>query len=416
MKFQCDKCSTVYAVPDEKVRGKRLRIKCKRCGAPVILEGPPNDGPSASVRVPSRADGASPEGPAGSRPLAGQRTQVGGLQAPGPLRGSPIRPLHATQIGIGDALPRPPPVPKLGAAERWTVAISRDDPRKMTTEEVVQAFQKKMIGPKTLIWKKGMEQWQTPFDIPLIALALKSAGVSPPGTPGFNDEDEATRLHNPGAQGPLSGPSSPGAAAGALPKPVAPPPDPDAFSDDETTTVLEPDRARQLLSDGAMHPSERPPDSSDDEEITHVLDPGDAHRLLAPLTGGAESEKPEGGDEEEGTDGRHVTAAAAEGLRGTSASAEPSVVVSENSARGGAGKADAERPDAAKPAPMAVANHRVNPVHVAIQNEPTRIVRVQRKQKRLGLLVGIIVIVTSSAAGGFFAARFLTPAPPATRR
>jgi hypothetical protein len=78
--------------------------------------------------------------------------------------------------------------------------------------------------------------------------------------------------------------------------------------------------------------------------------------------------------------------------------------------------ADAEPSDAAKLAPMTVANHRVNPVHIAIQNEPTRIVRVQRKQKRIGLLVGIIVIVTSSAAGGFFAARFLTPAPPATRR
>jgi hypothetical protein len=286
----------------------------------------------------------------------------------------------------------------------------------MTTEEVVQAFQKKTIGPKTLIWKKGMEQWQTPFDIPLIALALKSAGVSPPGALGFNDEDEATRLFNPEAQGPLSRPPSPGAAHAAPSKPVAPPPDPDAFSDDETTTVLEPDRARQLLSDGAMHPSERPPDSTDDEEITQVLDAGDAHRLLAPLTsGGAESEKPEGTEEE--ADARHITAAAAEGLRAPSGSAEPSVVVSEDE-KGSSAKADtaAERRDSAKPAPMAVANHRANPVHVAIQNEPTRIVRVQRKQKRLGLLVGIIVIVTSSAAGGFFAARFLTPAPPATRR
>ena len=32
MKFVCDRCQTKYAIADERVRGKILKVKCKTCG------------------------------------------------------------------------------------------------------------------------------------------------------------------------------------------------------------------------------------------------------------------------------------------------------------------------------------------------------------------------------------------------
>jgi predicted Zn finger-like uncharacterized protein len=39
MNVACSSCPAKYAVPDEKVRGRKVRITCKRCGAPIIVDG-----------------------------------------------------------------------------------------------------------------------------------------------------------------------------------------------------------------------------------------------------------------------------------------------------------------------------------------------------------------------------------------
>ena len=37
MKFYCDACNTKYAISDEKVRGKVLKVRCKNCGNIVTV-------------------------------------------------------------------------------------------------------------------------------------------------------------------------------------------------------------------------------------------------------------------------------------------------------------------------------------------------------------------------------------------
>lgn len=39
MKVVCDSCQAKYQVPDERVAGKKLKIRCKRCGATVLIRG-----------------------------------------------------------------------------------------------------------------------------------------------------------------------------------------------------------------------------------------------------------------------------------------------------------------------------------------------------------------------------------------
>lgn len=39
MKFYCDQCSAKYSIPDEKVRGKVVKVRCKECGHVITVRG-----------------------------------------------------------------------------------------------------------------------------------------------------------------------------------------------------------------------------------------------------------------------------------------------------------------------------------------------------------------------------------------
>ena len=38
MFVQCQACRAKYSVPDDKVGGKKIRITCKHCGSPIIID------------------------------------------------------------------------------------------------------------------------------------------------------------------------------------------------------------------------------------------------------------------------------------------------------------------------------------------------------------------------------------------
>ena len=39
MKITCEACSAKYSVADAKVRGRAFKIRCKRCGAAIVVRG-----------------------------------------------------------------------------------------------------------------------------------------------------------------------------------------------------------------------------------------------------------------------------------------------------------------------------------------------------------------------------------------
>ncbi|RYE87430.1 MAG: DUF4339 domain-containing protein, partial [Myxococcales bacterium] len=45
MKITCQSCSAKYTIADDKVRGKTVKIKCKKCGA-TIVAGPEAESPA----------------------------------------------------------------------------------------------------------------------------------------------------------------------------------------------------------------------------------------------------------------------------------------------------------------------------------------------------------------------------------
>jgi predicted Zn finger-like uncharacterized protein len=157
MQFACENCSTRYAVPDDKIAGKRVRTRCRTCGAEILIEGRPSSPPTAGggSAVPNRQRAERLTGSAFT-------TDPTGAQFAQAARRVPTT--RATPVARDDG--------------QWTVALGPNDRRKMTTPEIVEAYAAGSVSSLTPIWKDGMDRWQPPFDIPAIALALTARGLS----------------------------------------------------------------------------------------------------------------------------------------------------------------------------------------------------------------------------------------------
>src|SRR5262245_60205279 len=84
MKVPCGQCPAKYAILDERIQGKKVRIHCKRCGAAIVVDGktnPPTITTEGGQRPTNATDSVPPENP---RPEA--KTMLGGLEAPMHLR------------------------------------------------------------------------------------------------------------------------------------------------------------------------------------------------------------------------------------------------------------------------------------------------------------------------------------------
>jgi predicted Zn finger-like uncharacterized protein len=154
MKITCQACAAKYTIADEKVLGKVVKIRCKKCGASIVING--NDPSGASV---------------GAADAAGLDYAEGGSQA-------------------------------------WTVNVAEGDQRAMEDAEVVSAYRTGIVNDETYCWKEGMPDWLPLREIAqLYGECTAGHGAGPTDPPG---DDAATKIQAPPAF--LLGSSAPTAA------------------------------------------------------------------------------------------------------------------------------------------------------------------------------------------------------------
>ncbi|HYQ05226.1 MAG TPA: zinc-ribbon domain-containing protein [Polyangiaceae bacterium] len=179
MNVTCTGCPAKYAVPDEKVRGKKVRITCKHCGTNIIVDG-------------TASDEAAPK-------PAAQATQ-------------PKASAEAKQSAQA----------KAPAESMFIVGFADDRQETHPVSRIVELYSAGKIDDETLVWKDGMADWLSPFDVPELAAAFRAKNVAPRApaatVPSFAQvEDEATLV----VKSPLDDPEV--AAAIAASAPSAPP-------------------------------------------------------------------------------------------------------------------------------------------------------------------------------------------------
>ena len=130
MKITCQSCQAKYTIADEKVLGKIVKIRCKKCSSTIVVNGSDASG-AASYGDPNADQGA--------------------------------------QGASGD--------------EGWTVNVAEGDQRAMTDADIVAAYQSGVIGAETYCWKDGMGDWLPLREIDSLFKACSATRAVPAAAP-----------------------------------------------------------------------------------------------------------------------------------------------------------------------------------------------------------------------------------------
>jgi predicted Zn finger-like uncharacterized protein len=124
MKVTCPSCGAKYAIADDKVRGRRVKVRCKSCTTPIVVDGNALEADAAAATLASADDD------------------------------------EATRIAHS-ALPQ--------ASAEWSVNLSDTDQRSMSAEEIVAGWHSGLVRDDAFVWKEGMDDWKPVLEVPELA-------------------------------------------------------------------------------------------------------------------------------------------------------------------------------------------------------------------------------------------------------
>jgi predicted Zn finger-like uncharacterized protein len=151
MKITCQACGAKYTIADDKVRGRKVKIRCKGCSAPIVVDAQQGEAEGGAI------DTGTPE--------------MAGADAG----------LEAADQGV-------PP----GA---WSVNLSDTDQRTMTTEEIVAGYASGLITADAFVWKDGMADW-----VPVLECAELAGLLNAPPAPAQANDSPAPRAATVGGR------------------------------------------------------------------------------------------------------------------------------------------------------------------------------------------------------------------------
>jgi predicted Zn finger-like uncharacterized protein len=200
MKFLCDNCKAKYQIADEKIAGRTLRMKCRRCEHDIVIRGKRSAQASQSTGQASQssaqASGSAPATSSKARPQPGtgssQQVQGAGQTAP---QGQDARTSSVSRKpeGLGADFRRQVATGSeqhdgQGSApstlDQWHVAI-RDVPvGPVRRDELARKIGTGAVTRDSLVWREGFDDWRPLRDVPeLVPLLRQDKPQAPPPPP-----------------------------------------------------------------------------------------------------------------------------------------------------------------------------------------------------------------------------------------
>ena len=135
MKISCPACAAKYSIADEKVSDRLAKIRCRKCGATIVIDGKANP-PSVYTATGEATTEASDD--------AGD-SQAKGLE--------------------------------------FTVDFGEGDQRTMTVSEIVAAYNASQITQDTFLWADGFADWKPLAEVEEVVSALNAGAAAPAAAP-----------------------------------------------------------------------------------------------------------------------------------------------------------------------------------------------------------------------------------------
>jgi predicted Zn finger-like uncharacterized protein len=202
VQFSCDSCKTQLQIADEKVRGKRLIVRCRRCGAKITISDPALPKKLVAPRTAQPAAPAAVPAPAAAPPpVAPAVAAAGAPAADDPKRDSDTestvamdsdlleRALQASKAEnpeqvLGTSRPPGPDTAAPTDPAIWFAMLHGKQTGPLTRADLAGRAASGEVGPRTYLWKEGMDSWQRAREVPeLVALFPQPLEPSIPAPP-----------------------------------------------------------------------------------------------------------------------------------------------------------------------------------------------------------------------------------------
>jgi predicted Zn finger-like uncharacterized protein len=227
VKFLCDNCKAKYQIADEKVAGKTVRMKCRKCGHQIEVRAAVTETSVASAPPRPPTNSATP-------PRAPQKSGLAtSLSAAKPRAPSPsVSPPRGALAGafksnVQDAPASVPGEPaaaasiELSVTDEWYVAINGVPVGPVRISELRRKAAGGAVTEESLCWQEGLEEWRPIRSIPdLAALVREAAQGNRPSLIGTAPEAPSPPPRSP------SPPAAPRAPSAPAPRRNTPPPTP----------------------------------------------------------------------------------------------------------------------------------------------------------------------------------------------
>jgi len=268
MKFLCDNCKAKYQIADEKLHGRAVQMKCRKCGH--MIEVPAIMPPATSAAAPAAtAPVAPPPAPAAAPPAPSSgiaRPPAPKPAAPKPPAPAPVRPARpappaARPRAPSAAAPVAPVTPapaaadagpksaaggglagafaktvketevsaaievlSAGAAEEWYVGINGVPLGPVRLSVLRQKASQGLVNEESLVWREGFDEWLPLRTFPELVVLVQEArehAVRPVLTPAAPQAQRISALPQPPRPAPVAPAPLAASAAIAAPAPAA---------------------------------------------------------------------------------------------------------------------------------------------------------------------------------------------------
>jgi predicted Zn finger-like uncharacterized protein len=156
MQFSCENCKALLQISDEKLRGKRLVVKCKRCGSRIQIADP-------GLRTPSRV------APVVATPRS--VSTVAGVPTAADTDTESTRAIDTALLARAlrqskeESAPSQPG-PQGGEQPSWFALVANNQEGPFSKAELALKSAQGIIGPRTYLWREGMADWARAKDVP----------------------------------------------------------------------------------------------------------------------------------------------------------------------------------------------------------------------------------------------------------
>lgn len=248
MKFVCDQCKAKYQIADDKVVGKTVKMKCRKCGHMIEVRaavtetsvatalGRDEDKGAVQPQPPAKP-GVPPKPPppraaplatslAAARPAPPKAPPQTKSDAPGALAGAFQRTVQREDETSGPNYD----VRTLSAADEWYAAINGVPVGPIRIAELRRKAALGAVTEESLVWQEGLEEWRPVRAFPELAeLVREAAAIGRPSLlpPSVYDGRGSTPPPAPANRGgparPAQTPRPPTGVAARVPTPAPAP-------------------------------------------------------------------------------------------------------------------------------------------------------------------------------------------------